>query len=280
MEWSGPVLDNHMHLDLDGGLGMEVVEDFVRAGGTHLLVVNKPCWWYGVEVTEGADFATGFEATRSTVERINDVLPGRAWPVMGVHPALISRLVDAGYSPDEAGGLMRAGIDRAARRVAAGEALALKSGRPHYDVAPEVWAASNEVIRHAFERAAEHDCAVQLHTESGAAFPEFREWAEDVGLPPRRVVKHYAEGSIEGATPSVISRREALEDAAEAGQSFLMETDFLDDPDRPGAVLGTKTVPRRVAWLAETGKTGAIERAHVETPEAVYGIDTRSTRSG
>ena len=70
---------------------------------------------------------------------------------------------------------------------------------------------------------------------------------------------------------------EAAERAETAGERFLMETDFVDDPDRSGAVLGPKTVPRRVRWLREEGRDGAIETAHVETPAEVYGIDTRAT---
>jgi len=87
-------------------------------------------------------------------------------------------------------------------------------------------------------------------------------------------VKHFASGTLEGPTPSVISRKGELRTAAERGEPFLMETDFIDDPDRPGAVLGPKTVPRRVAWLREEGYGGAIETAHVETPRRLYGIDT------
>ena len=56
-----------------------------------------------------------------------------------------------------------------------------------------------------------------------------------------------------------------------------METDFLDDPDRPGAVLGPRTVPSRVRWLREEGYDGAMRTAHVETPARVYGIDTEAT---
>lgn len=277
MDWSGPILDNHLHLDLDRGLGPSVVEDFVATGGTHLLVVNKPSWWYGVEVEDAADFAVGFEATVETVRRASSMLPGRAWAVLGVHPALISRLVDNGTTPDEAEHLMKAGIDRAVEYVENDAALALKSGRPHYTVNDPVWDASNAVIRHTFDRAAELGCAVQLHTESGRTFESFATWAESAGLDPTRVVKHYADGPIVGATASVIAREDALAEAAASGDPFLMETDFLDDPDRPGAVLGTKTVPRRVGWLAETVGTEPLERAHVETPRVVYGVDTRHT---
>jgi TatD-related deoxyribonuclease len=56
-----------------------------------------------------------------------------------------------------------------------------------------------------------------------------------------------------------------------------METDFVDDPERPGAVLGPKTVPRRVRWLLAEGVETAVRRAHVRTPERVYGIDTAGT---
>jgi len=42
-------------------------------------------------------------------------------------------------------------------------------------------------------------------------------------------------------------------------------------------VLGPKTVPRRVRWLLEEGYDDAVHIAHVETPRAVYGIDTEAT---
>jgi TatD-related deoxyribonuclease len=52
-----------------------------------------------------------------------------------------------------------------------------------------------------------------------------------------------------------------------------METDYLDDPDRPGAVLGPKTVPRRVSWLREQSHEAAVRRAHVEAPRRVYDLE-------
>ncbi|WP_227353872.1 TatD family hydrolase [Haladaptatus salinisoli] len=281
-----PVLDNHLHLDPEHGRGIEAVKDFARSGGTHLLVVNKPSWLLGVEAESGDDFRPVFETTLDVVERANEILPGRAWPVLGVHPGLVSKLVDdRGYSPASARDLMQAGLEVAAEYVAAGPsaeggpAVALKSGRPHYDVTDEVWDASNAVLRRALELGAEADCAVQLHTEATDDLTEVAEWAEDAGLPPERVVKHYAGGELAGVTPSVMSEKDRLEVAAERGEPFLMETDFVDDPDRPGAVLGPKTVPRRVKWMRERGYDEAIRTAHVSTPERVYGLNTRETLS-
>jgi TatD-related deoxyribonuclease len=274
-----PILDNHLHLDPVNGRGVDAAEDFANRGGTHLLVLNKPSWHLVADVDGTEGFRETFEITVDVTERASDVLPGRAWPVLGVHPALISQLVDRGYAPTEARDLMQAGLDVAAEFVADGPALAIKSGRPHYDVDEDVWEASNDVMRYAFELAAEVGCAVQLHTEGGEDFTEVAEWAEDNGLPRERVVKHFSGSRVEGLIASVLSNKEELEEACQGEDPFLMETDFIDDPDRPGAVLGPQTVPKRVEWLVEEGYEDAMYRAHVETPARVYGIDTEATLS-
>jgi TatD-related deoxyribonuclease len=272
-----PVLDNHMHLDPVNGDGAAWAEDFANAGGTHLFVLNKPSWYLVDSVDSEEAFRETFEITIDVATDASEKLAGRAWPILGVHPALISQLVEDGYAPEEARDLMQAGLDVAAEFVADGPALAIKSGRPHYDVSDAVWEASNEVMRHAFELGAETGCVVQLHTEGGDDFEEVAAWAEDRGLPRDQVVKHYSDGPVEGPIPSVIANKDALEAAAKSGESFLMETDFLDDPDRPGAVLGPKTVPKRVRWLLDEGYEDGVARAHVQTPARVYGVDTEAT---
>jgi TatD-related deoxyribonuclease len=271
-----PILDNHLHLDPVNGRGAEAAAEFARAGGTHLLVLNKPSWYLTDEDAVGteAGFRETFELTCEVTAAATDELPGRAWPVLGVHPALISNLLERGFDPAEASETMKRGLDIAAEFVADGPALAIKSGRPHYDVDDAVWDASNDVMCHAFELGAETGCPVQLHTEGGDDFTEIAEWAEDRGLPREQVVKHYSGGYVDGPIPSVIGDKEALEDATDHGGPFLMETDFLDDPDRPGAVLGPKTVPKRVRWLLEAGYEEAVYTAHVDTPARVYGIET------
>ncbi len=281
-ELDTPVLDNHLHLDPDRGRGLDAVREFARLGGTHLLVVNKPSWQVTRVPTSPAEFRPAFETTVDVVATATEMLPGRAWPVLGVHPGLISKLVDdRGLDPDDAADLMEAGLEVAAEYVADGRALALKSGRPHYETSDPVWTASNRVLRHALALGATHECAVQLHTESTRDLTTVAEWASERGLDPIRVVKHYAKGELAGVTPSVMSDKDRLRAAAEraaaSGEPFLMETDFVDDPDRPGAVLGPKTVPRRVRWLLEEGHDAAVEAAHVRTPDRVYGIDTVGT---
>ena len=272
-----PVLDNHLHLDPVNGRNVEAAEEFASQGGTHLLVLNKPSWHLVERATGAETFREVFDLTVEAAAAATEVLDGRAWPVLGVHPALISKLVDDGYTPPEARDIMQTGLDVAAEYVDNGGALAMKSGRPHYDVDEAVWAASNEAMCHGFERAADVGCAIQLHTEGGEDFEDIAQWAEQRGLDHLQVVKHYSGGRLRGPVKSVLADKDELEIAVESGEQFLMETDYIDDPDRPGAVLGPKTVPRRVRWLLENGYEDAVRTAHVETPEAVYGIDTEAT---
>jgi TatD-related deoxyribonuclease len=274
-----PVLDNHLHLDPVNGRNTEAAREFAELGGTHLLVLNKPSWNLVEPAADEDTFREVFELTIEAAEDASEVLPGKAWPVLGVHPALISRLLEEGYTTDEARDAMQAGLEVAAEFVADGPALAIKSGRPHYDVEDEVWTASNDVMRHAFDLAGETGCAVQLHTEGGEDFTQVAEWAEERGLPRERVVKHYSGGRLQGPIKSVLSDKDELEVAVTEDEPFLMETDFIDDPDRPGAVLGPKTVPKRVRWMLEEGWEEAVRTAHVETPARVYGIDTEATLS-
>ena len=274
-----PVLDNHLHLDPVNGRNVEAAAEFADHGGTHLLVLNKPSWHLVEAAADEGTFREAFDLTVGAVEDATDVLPGRAWPVLGVHPALISRLVEDGYTAAEARDIMQAGLDVAAEYVTDGPALAIKSGRPHYDVDDDVWDASNDVMCHAFELAAEGDFAVQLHTEGGEDFEDVAQWAEERGMDRQQVVKHYSGGKLRGPTKSVLADKDELEIAIEEEEPFLMETDFIDDPDRPGAVLGPKTVPRRVRWLLQEGHADAVRTAHVETPADVYGIDTEATLS-
>ena len=136
----------------EDGRGREAAKDFFRAGGTHLFLVSKPSWSLGVNPSDGADYAAVFDETLRVAEMIRPT-GIVVFPVLGVHPAEISRLTER-MPLTEATALMKAGLDVAAAYVQEGKAVALKSGRPHYEVSPELLAASNDVLTHALRRAA------------------------------------------------------------------------------------------------------------------------------
>jgi TatD-related deoxyribonuclease len=173
-------------------------------------------------------------------------------------------------------------VDLAGRHVAQGEAVAIgEVGRPHFPVDPEVWRASNEILAHAMTVARDCGCPVILHTEDPTpeTFREFATIADRAGLRRERVVKHHStpltrpEDNL-GIVPSILAKEDLVLEALRGGP-FLLETDYIDDPRRPGAVLGPATVPRKTkAWLERGILTPELAaRIHGELPRRTYGVD-------
>ena len=265
-----PITDDHIHLDPVNGRGIEAAKDFQRSGGTHLFLVSKPSWSLSVHPNCGADYARVFDETLRVAELV--ATTGLVvFPVLGVHPAEISRLAER-MPLARAAEVMQEGLDCAARYVREGCAVALKSGRPHYEVTADIWAASNTVLAHALTLASECQCALQVHAETGPC-SDIVGMAQTAGVPMERVVKHY--GSPDTPLhPSLIAKHEAIPAMAREHRSFTMESDYMDENSRPGAVIGPKSVPRFTKKLLEAGliDEDACHRIHVETVERVYGV--------
>jgi len=268
-----PLTDDHIHLDPVNGIGIAAAKEFQRAGGTHLFLVTKPAWSHGIVPSRGEDYRPVFEATLSMAREVRGLGLG-AFPVLGIHPAEISRLAGQ-MSLTRAAEVMQGGLTLAAEYVRRGEAVALKSGRPHYPVEPPVRDASRSVLSHALALAADCGCAVQIHAESGPC-ADVVEMAREAGMDPGRVVKHFATPDTP-LLPSVIARHEAIPALCRERRAFTMESDYMDERSRPGAVIGPKSVPRFTLRLLASGAITEedIWRIHAETPSRVYGVEIR-----
>lgn len=266
-----PITDDHIHLDLENGRGIDAARDFKRAGGTHLFLVNKPAGLSGTPPRIPQDYLPVFDATLQIACRCREI-DLVVFPILGVHPAELSRLAETMPLPD-AVSLMKAGLDLAAGYIREGTAFALKSGRPHYEVPQPVWEASNDVLHHALALGARYGCAVQIHAESGPC-TDVVDIARSAGMDPCRVVKHY--GSPETPlVPSLIANNPGIPELCLTGRNFMMESDFMDEHSRPGAVTGPKSVPRFTRRLLAEGSITEEDvcRIHMETPAKVYGVE-------
>lgn len=266
-----PVTDDHIHFDPVHGRGVEAAKDFKRAGGTHVFMVALPAYSVGVCPRKGDDYRTAFDETLRVAGMVREV-GVTVFPILGVHPIEVLKYADQiglAASVD----LACAGLDVAAEYIEEGKAVALKSGRPHFPVGPEVAAASEEVLLHALALGADLGCAVQLHAESGPC-ADIVDLAKKVGMDPGRVVKHYATPDTP-LMPSFLAKQEGLAEMARAGRRFTMETDYMDDNTRPGAVLGPKSVPRVTRKMRESGAITEDDawQIHAHTPSAVYGVE-------
>jgi len=178
--------------------------------------------------------------------------------------------------------LMKKGMDEAAALCEDQQCIAIgEIGRPHFPVEGQVMEDSNEILLYGMEKAKDVGVPVVLHTESTTPrqCKELADMGKKVGLPAHKIVKHYApplvlESENYGLMPSVLASKKNVLAAVGKSTRFMMETDYIDDPKRPGAVLGPKTVPKRTKDLLEQGTLTENQayKIHKENPEKTYGV--------
>lgn len=273
-----PILDNHMHLNPSGRC-LDAVREFARAGGTHIVLVSLPPWFLGIEINAPDDYRKVFDRVLKIARRAEEAEKVKVFVVLGVHPAELNKFYGRVGLP-RAVEIMKGGLEVACEYVDKGLAVGLKSGRPHYEVEPKLWDASNDIMRRSFELAKDAGCAVQLHTESATeeGLAEIAGIAKDAGLPPGKVIKHFAPPMVKvcesvGIFPSVLASEDSIRKALSEGTRFMMETDYIDDPERPGAVLGPKTVPKRTKQFIPEWGEDVFWKIHKENPEKVYCVE-------
>jgi TatD-related deoxyribonuclease len=277
-----PILDNHVHLHPQGH-NVEAVKEFAKAGGTHLILSHLP--YEEVRVRSAPDFPKSYEITLKLAERCRSETTVGVDVTVGPYPVLLIHLAEK-QGLEKAVEIMKAGMESAQKVVLDGKAVGIgEIGRPHFPVPAEINEASNLIMSYGMQLAKEAGCPVVLHTES--ANPEnMREMAlmaDKVGLPRNKVVKHYSpplvlEEENSGLFPSVLAKKESTMEALKKGSRFFLETDYLDDLRRPGAVLSITTVPKRTISLLQSGHMSEEQafKIHVDNALEVYGIKVRN----
>jgi len=276
-----PIFDNHVHLHPQGR-HVEAVKEFSAAGGTHLILCHLP--YESVPIGTENDFAESYQITLQLAERCRRETQVGIDVTVGPYPVLLLDLAKE-HGLARAVEIMKGGMEIAQRMVLDGKAVGIgEIGRPHFPVDAPIMEASNEIMRYGMQLAKEAGCPAVLHTESPtpATMEELGRMADSVSLPRDRVVKHYCPPLVldeenHGLFPSVLASKGASMEAVSKGTRFMLETDFLDDPRRPGAVLHITTVPKRTRALLQSGALSeeSVHRIHVDNPRKVYGIEVR-----
>ncbi|MEM1509671.1 MAG: TatD family hydrolase [Thermofilaceae archaeon] len=271
--------DNHCHLNPLNGMGVKAfAKRFKESGGWFIGLVNLLSWNYGVQVNSPEDYRRVYELTVDTAY----VLRSKGLTVaviLGPHPAELARLIESGVKPVKAVKFLTEAYRLAAKYVETGKAQGLgEVGRPHWQVPQEIVEACNQVMGNVADIAKELNCVVHLHTERAGLLT-----VEDManrfrGL--RKTVLHHAEGVYAaqaeklGLTPSVPAKESEIT-AAVTCRNVVIESDFLDDPKRPGAVVAPWSIGRLFSKLIAKGliSEDAANVMLVENLLKLYGIE-------
>ena len=270
-----PAYDNHLHLS-PSGRNIEALKEFKAAGGTGLTLVTLP--YQEVMVSEGSDFMRSFGITLSLAEKAKEMIDLKINVSVGPYPVLLIPLAER-FGLEKAEKIMIQGMEYAASLVADGKANSLgEIGRPHFPVDEKIIEASNRILLRGMELAHEVDCPVIIHCESeDYTDRSLSELAREAGLDPGKVVKHSSPPWVtpeetHGVMPSIPASRSLIREALSKSDRFMLETDFIDDPQKPNAIMAVTSVPKRINGLHQSGELSEeqIHRICEDIPDNLY----------
>lgn len=271
-----PVYDNHIHMS-PSGRNVDALKEFEAAGGTGLTLVTLP--HKEVPITCGKDFAESYEVTYRLAEKAKAETDLEINIAVGPYPILLMSLAEQ-FGLEKSEEMMIEGMELAAKDIAEGRAKAIgEVGRPHFPVDSDIWEASNRVLLRGFELAKELDVPVIIHCENEADTDKsLAELADKAGLDRGLVIKHSSPPWVtpvetHGVMPSIPASKSNLKEALSKGTDrFMIETDYIDDPEKPTAIMAVTTVPKKVAAWVANGQVPmeSIYRICKDIPDSLY----------
>ena len=269
-----PVYDDHLHVS-PSGRNIEALKEYMAAGGTGMTLVTLP--YPEVRITCGEDFRRSFEITTGYADRARE-LGLKVNAAIGPYPILLISLAEQ-YGLERAESIMMKGMDIAMEMIEDGKAQLIgEVGRPHFPAEQKYVDACNRVLQHGFDLAARNGTAVMIHCESEEdTFRSLSDMARSSGLPPEKVIKHSSPPVVRGeatfgVTTSIPASRKLLREALAQSDCFMVETDFIDDPSKPGAIMSVNTVPKRIKGLLASGELTEenVYRICQDLPDSLY----------
>ena len=257
--WIGPILDQHIHLDRNNRF-LDAVREFANSGGTSINLVHKPNFSNLPESL--SEYRDAYEETLQMAEEIRNKFTISVSVILGPHPVAWEHQIHT-IGLEQSTTLHIEAIKLALEYISKGDAVCLgEVGRPHYPVDENIWEASNLLLLEIMKLAAKAEVSIQLHVEDNGekTYSDLAKLCDIATLPRHLAIRHYAPADISeefthglSATISVGkgSIQKIVETLSKSNSYWGMETDFLDDPNRPGAVLGPKTIAKRTHQLSK-----------------------------
>lgn len=282
-----PVADAHTHTNPVHGLGAErIAERFRSAGGWFMAIVALAPWAYEIEFN-------GIESYEKVVE---DILIRECKAasdaglqvacLAGFHPADVDKIIDKyRWDPSRVLDLGLRVVERMAEYCKDGVLDGIgEVGRQHYKTRAERAVISNMILEHALEYARDYGCLVHMHLEqAGRVTVDLVDRiAERIGLRGNARVKtvfHHAKPGIaveavrRGYSATIPGTPKLLDNVlGRFDPVFMLESDHIDDPMRPGIVVYPWVMAEHIQKLAIRMSEDYLYKINVDNIVKVYGV--------
>lgn len=278
--------DAHGHSNPAIGMGASrIAERFRRAGGWFMALVALSPRHYGLDRhdLEGYRRVYDLHASECRVARESGL---RVSCLAGMHPADVDFLINkARMRPLQVLELGKRVVELAAEYCRRGLLDGIgEVGRQHYATKPSHVVVAQRIMEYAMLVARENGLIVHLHLENDGAFTprDVAGLAARLGVPRDLVFLHHArpgvlEHGVELGLPATTPGLEPVLRAAfaRAGARFMVESDHIDDPGRPGTVVYPWDMVSNQIRLLEQGVVGedSLYRVNVDNIVRYYGVE-------
>ena len=284
-----PIADSHSHSNPARGLGAGAIASKFREENVWFMaLLSLPPWSYGLEFE-------GLESYRRVIDlHVGECRRAAASGIRvscfsGFHPADVDKLIDRyRLRPEKVLGMAREVIGLLRRYCREGLLDGIgEVGRQHYKTRPERVSLAEVVMVESVEAARDEGCLVQLHLEqSGEATVYTVDYLLGMkGLRGYRgVIFHHATTAValnawkRGYTPTIPGIPELLKHAyTTLDPFFLVESDFIDDPKRPGAVMYPWLIRESVSSVLKESRSPDLEervyKTMIDNVVRVFGVE-------
>lgn len=254
--------DAHMHSNPIKGMGAATVSKKFRAtGGWFAALIMLPSWDYG-------DIATNLDTYLKYVNvHVMECRQARENGLnvkcfAGFHPAEIDRLLDRGLEPlkvleygvkvvDELYSMCEKGIIDGVGEL----------GRQHYKTSTVAHVIASRILDYALVKTRDTGCLTQLHLENVRSFTawDISDRVTRLGVSDQVLVHHARAGVAEetlsrklwASSPAIRGSLQRVLERSPSLETLLIESDFIDDPKRPGVVVEPWKIPSNVLTSVE-----------------------------
>ncbi len=278
------IADSHLHLSPRGFGAGRVAKKFRESGGWFMGLVSLPPHYYGLSLSLDG-IIKSFEMHARMCEEVRK--EGiKVYCLAGIHPASVDRLVKQ-LGETRSGKVIKLceeALKILERMVKRGVLDGLgEFGRPHYRTLPTSFTLNELVLVRALELARDLHVVIHLHLEEGgmATVLTVENLVKQVGTRKNKVVFHHSTVGLAelageyGYSYTVLGKSEVVKELvsrADLKGKALLESDYLDDPRRPGAVMYPWDIASELEKLV--GKVGReiIELLNIDNVVKVYGV--------
>ena len=278
-----PCSDAHSHTDPVNGIGAyNIARRFKSVGGWFIALVSLSPLRYGFTLDiEG--YLKMFELMIKECWKVKE-LGLKTACIVGLHPADVDKLVNT-LGPDKALELSIKILDLIARLCKEGKVSGIgEVGRQHYITKPQSFLVSEHVMEYALEISRDLDVPLHLHLEQAGKLTalDIDKRLRRLGYKHRcKVIIHHADPKVSkaaieyGISVTVTGRYENLRRLKDIIAHVMIESDFLDDPKRPGVVMYPWDIPKNVKKLLDDDIVDekVLYKTCVENVCRVYGVE-------